>query len=584
MNIFDIFAQRANTAMLALYPTVEGLGDLVVKATMEPPRDPAHGDLSTNMAMVCAKPLKSSPRDIAAKLSEELLKDEDIESVDVAGPGFLNLRLKNSVWRRVLPEILNDANAFGRPAALTSEKVNVEFVSANPTGPMHVGHTRGAIFGDALAALLDYCGYDVTREYYINDAGGQVDVLSQSALLRYREALGETIGEIPAGLYPGDYLKPVGQMLVETFGEDLRELSEPDAVSKIKAPVLEAMMDLIRADLKNLGIEHDVFFSEKTLHGEDGKIAETLAWLRDEGLIYEGTLEPPKGKLPDDWENREQTLFRAEQFGDDTDRALVKSDGSYTYFAADIAYHRDKYLRGYNDQIIVLGADHAGYIKRLQAAVKAVSDGKAHIDVKICQLVRLMRDGDPVRMSKRSGELVTLADLVEEVGRDAARFLLLMRRNDASMDFDFAKVVEQTRENPVFYVQYAHARACSVLRNAASDLPDMDFSMENLKSADFDLLDTEADLALIRAMAEWPRQIVLAARSHEPHRVANYLHDLAGAFHAFYSKGNKQADLRFVNDKDPKMTLARVAMAESLRGVLGSGLALLGVSAPDSLS
>lgn len=584
MNIFDIFAQRANKAMLALYPEAVGLASLVVKATMEPPRDPAHGDLSTNLAMVCAKPLKSSPRDIAAKLSAQLLLDEDIESVDVAGPGFLNLRLKNSVWQKVLPEILNDADAFGRPKAHTSEKVNVEFVSANPTGPMHVGHTRGAIFGDALAALLDYCGYEVTREYYINDAGSQVDVLSRSALLRYREALGDTIGDIPAGLYPGDYLKSTGQMLVKKYGEGLRQLSDNDAVDKIKAEVLDAMLDLIRADLKNLGVEHDVFFSEKTLHGEDGKIAETLAWLREEGLIYEGTLEPPKGKTPEDWENREQTLFRAEQFGDDTDRALVKSDGSYTYFAADIAYHRDKFLRGYNDQIIVLGADHAGYIKRLQAAVKAVSGGAAQIDVKICQLVRLMRNGEPVKMSKRSGELVTLAELVGEVGPDAARFLLLMRRNDASMDFDFSKVVEQTRENPVFYVQYAHARACSVLRNATADLPNSDFSIENLKLADFSLLKTEADLTLIRAIAEWPRQINLATRAHEPHRIANYLHELAGAFHAFYSKGNTQADLRFVNDNDPKMTVARVAMAESLRGVLGSGLALLGVSAPDSLS
>ncbi|MCC0024555.1 MAG: arginine--tRNA ligase [Hyphomicrobiaceae bacterium] len=584
MNIFDLFADRVSRAMQTLYPDVEGLEDLVAKATMEPPRDAGHGDLSSNIAMVCAKELKASPRDIAGKLAELLAGDPEIESVEVAGPGFLNFRLTGEVWHKVLQDVLNQPEGYGKPDMGQGEKVNVEYVSANPTGPMHVGHTRGAVFGDALASLLEHCGYAVTREYYINDAGAQVDTLARSALLRYREALGEDVGPIPAGLYPGDYLVPVGEMLQARFGSQLREMSEAEAVHKIKAIVLEEMMDLIRSDLKKLGVEHETFFSEKQLHGENGKIAETLAWLRQEGLVYQGKLEPPKGKAPEDWEDREQTLFRATQFGDDTDRPLVKSDGTYAYFAADIAYHRDKYLRGFNDQIIVLGADHAGYVKRLQAAVKAISHGEAQIDVKICQLVRLMRDGQPVKMSKRSGELVTLADVVDEVGRDATRFLLLMRRNDAAMDFDFARVVEQTRDNPVFYVQYAHARACSVMRNAAKDLPSLDFSDQALKAADLTVLTAPEDLELIKAVAHWPRQVVLAARAHEPHRIANYLHDLSGVFHAFWTKGNQDAQLRFVNHGDNKLTLARVAMAAALRTVLGSGLGLLGVSAPENLT
>ncbi len=584
MDIFASFAKRIAAAFVELYPDNSEAQGLLSRATIEPPRDPAHGHMSTNIAMVSARALKQNPRAVAEALAKVLRDDPDIISVEVAGPGFLNLRLAPHVWQGVLSAALEAKSNFGRSETGGGAKVNVEFVSTNPTGPMHVGHTRGAVFGDTLASLLDFCGYDVTREYYINDAGAQVDVLARSAYLRYRQALGQDIGDIPQGLYPGDYLVPVGEALAEEFGDRFLDKPEGDWLAIIRDKVLEAMLDLIRADLAYLGVKHDFFFSEKTLHGETGKIAQTLEWLRAEGLIYEGRLEAPKGKAPEDWEDREQTLFRAKDFGDDTDRPLIKSDGSYTYFAADIAYHRDKFLRGFLDQIIVLGADHSGYTKRLQAAVRAVSAGEAAIDVKICQIVRLLRDGKPFKMSKRSGELVTVADVVGEVGRDAVRFMLLFRRNEATMDFDFAKVKEQTRDNPVFYVQYAHARACSVAKIATRDMPEVDLSDGSLNNADLALLCSEAELELLRVLAQWPRLVASAARAHEPHRVAFYLYDLAGAFHAFWAKGKKQPQLRFVNDKDPKLTLARLAMVSGVRQVLGLGLGLLGVSAPRELS
>ncbi len=584
MDIFASFAERISSAFVELYPEEKAALALMDRATAEPPRDPAHGDISSNIAMVTAKFLKQNPRAVAENLAELLRHDPEIVGVEVAGPGFLNLRLAPSAWHRVLAAVLELKSNFGKSDLGGGKKVNVEFVSANPTGPMHVGHTRGAVFGDALASLLDYCGFAVTREYYINDAGSQVDVLARSAFLRYEQALGKDIGEMPAGLYPGDYLVPVGQLLVDEFGDQFFGKHESEWLTTIKPRVLAAMLDLIRNDLADLGVKHDYFFSELTLHGESGKIAQTLDWLRGEGLVYEGHLERPKGKTPEDWEDREQTLFRAKDFGDDTDRPLIKSDGSYTYFAADIAYHRDKYLRGFNDQIIVLGADHSGYTKRLQAAVKAVSGGEAAIDVKICQIVRLLREGKPFKMSKRSGDLVTVADVVHEVGRDAVRFMLLFRRNEAAMDFDFAKVKDQTRDNPVFYVQYAHARACSVSRIAQKELPELDMSEKSLAGADLGLLESEADLDLLRVLAQWPRSLTSAVRAHEPHRVALYLYELAGAFHAFWSKGKKQPQLRFVNDEDPKMTLARLAMVGGVRQVLGSGLGLLGVSAPAELS
>ena len=581
MDIFADFAARVAAVLKTLYP--EASQELIARAVVEPPRDPGHGDLSSNAAMVVAKPLGKNPREVAAALAEHFKSDPDVTSVEVAGPGFLNFRLNEPVWHRVLKSVETLGPAYGKSDLGKGEKVNVEYVSANPTGPMHVGHTRGAVFGDALASLLEYVGYGVTREYYINDAGGQVDVLAQSAFLRYREALGETI-EIPKGLYPGDYLKPAGEALAKEFGKSLLAMSEAEWLPLVKDRVLEAMMDLIRSDLAGLRVKHDVFFSERTLHGQGGDIDLTLDWLRGQGLVYQGTLDPPKGQVDEEWEDREQTLFRAKDFGDDTDRALVKSDGSYTYFAADIAYHRNKYLRGFKHMINVLGADHSGYVKRLQAAVKAVSGGEGDIDVKIMQLVRLMRNGEPVTMSKRSGDFVQLSDVVEEVGADATRFMLLYRRNEQSMDFDFALVKEHTRDNPVFYVQYAHARTCSVFRMAESEIPALNLNAEHLAAAPLELLVSSADLELIKVVAQWPRTVTAAALAHEPHRIAFYLFELAAAFHSFWAKGKDDRTLRFVNPEDLKLTVARLALVGAVRQVLVNGLTVLGVSAPQELS
>ncbi|MBK1795766.1 arginine--tRNA ligase [Devosia sp. WQ 349] len=581
MDIFALFTTRVHAALRADYPDLDE--GLLARVVVEPPRDATHGDLSTNAAMVVAKPLGKNPRELATALAGRFASDADVASVEVAGPGFINFRLNNSVWHQVLKSVSEQGVDFGRSNLGQGERVNVEFVSANPTGPMHVGHTRGAVFGDALASLMQWTGYDVTREYYINDTGGQTIILGRSALLRYREALGETI-EIPSGFYPGDYLIPVGQQLAAEYGTKLLEMEEQEAALIAREVALKGMMELIRADLAKLNIHHDVFFSERTLHGAGGDIESTLAWLREEGMVYEGRLEAPKGKTPEDWEDREQTLFRATDYGDDTDRALIKSDGSYTYFAADIAYHRNKYLRGFNHMINVLGADHSGYVKRLQAAVKAVSNQEADMDVRICQLVRLLKNGEPFKMSKRSGDLVTLADVVDEVGPDATRFMLLFRRNDASMDFDFALVKEQTRDNPVFYVQYAHARACSIFRTAQRDLPDLDISPAALAKAEVERLDSAADIELIRLLGAWPRTVAAAAVAHEPHRIAFYVHELAGALHGFWAKGKDDPSLRFVNQSDPKLSLARLALVDAVRQVIRNGLGMLGVSAPDELS
>ena len=581
MDIFADFAARVAVALKTLYP--EASAELIARAVVEPPRDPGHGDLSSNAAMVMAKPLGKNPREIASALAEHFKSDPDVETVDVAGPGFLNFRLGEPVWHRVLKSVDELGAGYGKSDLGRGDKVNVEYVSANPTGPMHVGHTRGAVFGDALASLLDYCGYEVTREYYINDAGGQVDILARSAFLRYREALGETI-EIPSGYYPGDYLKPVGEHLANAYGRSLLEVPEAEWLPKVKELTLKMMLDLIQTDLANLVVRHDVFFSEKTLHGQGGDIDLTLAWLREKGLVYQGRLDPPKGQVDDDYEDREQTLFRAKDFGDDVDRALVKSDGSYTYFAADIAYHRNKYLRGFKHMINVFGADHSGYVSRLKAAVKAVSGGEADVDVKIMQLVRLLKNGEPFKMSKRSGDLVLLSDVVEEVGVDATRFMLLYRRNEQAMDFDFALVKEQTRDNPVFYVQYAHARTCSVFRTAENELPALDLSAAELSRAPLELLVAPADIELIKAVAQWPRTVSAAALAHEPHRIAFYLYELAAAFHAFWAKGKDDRALRFVNPEDLKLTVARLALVGAVRQVLVNGLTVLGVSAPDELS
>lgn len=581
MDIFALFTTRVTEALRADYPELDAA--LLSRVVVEPPRDPAHGDLSTNAAMVVAKPLGKNPREVAGALVERFKNAPDVESVEVAGPGFINFRLSNSIWHQVLKAVGGQGANYGRSDLGQGERVNIEYVSSNPTGPMHVGHTRGAVFGDALASLMAWSGYDVTREYYINDTGGQTMILGRSALLRYREALGETI-EIPSGFYPGDYLIPVGQALAAEHGRALLDMPEEEAVLIARETALAAMMELIKADLAQLNVHHDVFFSERQLHGVGGDIEKTLAWLREEGMVYEGRLDPPKGKTPEDWEDREQTLFRATDYGDDTDRALVKSDGTYTYFAADIAYHRNKYLRGFDHMVNVLGADHSGYVKRLQAAVKAVSHNEADIDVRICQLVRLLKNGEPFKMSKRSGDLITLSDLVEEVGADATRFMLLFRRNDAAMDFDFALVKEQTRDNPVFYVQYAHARACSIFRTAARDMPKLDVSAAALAGAEIQLLDTAADIELIRLLGAWPRTVAAAAVAHEPHRIAFYVHDLAAAFHGFWAKGKDDPSLRVVNPTEPTLTLARLALVDAVRQVIRNGLGILGVGAPEELS
>ncbi|UYW24667.1 arginine--tRNA ligase [Methylorubrum extorquens] len=584
MNIFALFETRVREALESLTRSgrlPEGLD--LSRVVVEPPRDAAHGDLATNAALVLAKEAKQNPKALGEALAEELRTDPRIVEASVAGPGFINLRLAPEVFQDVIRAALSEGENFGR-GQMPGGPVNIEYVSANPTGPMHVGHGRGAVFGDALANLLAAAGRPVTREYYINDAGAQVDVLARSAYLRYREALGETI-TIPEGLYPGDYLKPVGVRLAETHGRALLDQPEHEWLPQVRRFAIDAMMAMIREDLAAIGIRHDVFFSEATLQGENGgKVAELLDALRQKGLVYEGRLPPPKGQLPDDWEDREQTLFRSSQFGDDVDRALLKSDGSFTYFASDIAYHRDKWLRGANELIDVLGADHGGYVKRMQAAVKAVSDGQARLDVKLCQLVRLLRAGEPVKMSKRAGEFVTLRDVIDEVGRDAIRFMMLYRKNDATLDFDLAKVVEQSKDNPVFYVQYGHARRFSVLRQAREALPGEDFSPAALLAdADLSVLTDPGEIEMMRLIAQYPRVLESAAAAHEPHRIAFYLYETASSLHSFWNKGKDLPQLRIVNPTDRNSTRARLALVEALGGVLASGLAVLGVSAPNEM-
>jgi len=557
------------------------------RVVVEPPRDAAHGDMATNAAMILAKPAGVKPRDLAEALAARLREDEAVAAVEVAGPGFINMTLEPAVWYRALRAAIAAGPDFGRTAIGAGAKVNVEYVSANPTGPMHVGHCRGAVFGDALANLLDAAGYDVTREYYINDAGAQVDVLARSAFLRYREALGEAIGAIPEGLYPGDYLKPVGAALAAEHGDALLQAPEAEWLPICRAKAIEMMMAQIRADLDALNVRHDVFFSERSLVEGDDAVAATIAFLRERGDVYEGRLPPPKGAPVEDWEDREQTLFRATAFGDDVDRPLMKSDGTYTYFASDIAYHKTKFDRGFHAMIDVWGADHGGYIKRMQAAVKAVTGGVGDLDVKIVQLVKLFRGGEPVKMSKRAGEFVTLRDVVDEVGKDAVRFMMLYRKNDAVLDFDLAKVIEQSRDNPVFYVQYGHARGQSVFRNAAevlSDLPtDAAARAKYLVDAPLERLVEPAELALMKKIALYPRLLEAAALAHEPHRIAFYLYELASEFHAFWTRGKDLPYLRFIISDDRTMTLARLALVQGVVTVLASGLALLGVEAPDEM-
>jgi arginyl-tRNA synthetase len=565
-----------------------GAGVDLSRVVVEPPKDSSHGDMATNAAMVLAKEAKAKPRDLAERIAAKLRTDDLIASVDVAGPGFINLTLKASAWSDALRSVLGEGDAYGRSAMGAAEKVNVEYVSANPTGPMHVGHCRGAVFGDALASLLVFTGYDVTREYYVNDAGAQVDVLALSAYLRYREALGENIGAIPEGLYPGDYLKPVGQALAAEHGDALNQMPEERWLPIARAKAIAMMMEEIKGDLAALNIRHDVFFSERSLiDGATDQVAATIEFLRAKGDVYEGRLPPPKGAPVEDYEDREQTLFRATAYGDDVDRPLKKSDGGYTYFASDIAYHKNKFDRGFHNLVDVWGADHGGYVKRVEAAIKAVTAGKATLDVKIVQLVRLLRSGEPVKMSKRSGDFVTLREVVDEVGKDAVRFMMLYRKNDAVLDFDLAKVIEQSRENPVFYVQYGHARGHSVFRNAREVVPDLPEETGAraafLSQAALERLTDPGELDLLRRLALYPRMIEAAAAAHEPHRIAFYLYDLASEFHALWTRGRDLPYLRFIINNDAEITKARLALVQGVVSVLASGLAILGVHAPDEM-
>ena len=596
MNDQNIFAavldkvRAANNALIAdgaLPPAIDQS-----RIVVEPPREAAHGDMATNAAMVLAKDAGKKPRELAEAIAAKLRADDLVARAEVAGPGFINLTLKPSAWIAALRAVLSEGADYGRAETGQGSAVNVEYVSANPTGPMHVGHCRGAVFGDALANLLAFTGYNVTREYYVNDAGAQVDALARSAFLRYREALGEDIGTIPEGLYPGDYLKPVGAQLAAQYGPKLRDKSEAEWLPIVRARAIEMMMAGIRDDLKSLNVEQDVFFSERSLiEGARDEVGETIAALRRAGYVYEGRLPPPKGAPVEDWEDREQTLFRATDFGDDVDRPLMKSDGSYTYFASDIAYHKTKVDRGFATLIDVWGADHGGYVKRVQAAVKAVqaitNAAVAELDVKIVQLVKLLRGGEPVKMSKRAGEFVTLREVVDEVGKDAVRFMMLYRKNDAVLDFDLAKVIEQSRDNPVFYVQYGHARGRSVFRNAREVVPDLPSDetarASALAAAPLDRLDDAGELALMRRLALYPRLVEAAATAHEPHRVAFYLYELASDFHAQWNRGKDSPHLRFIIQNDPQMTMARLALVQGVVTVLASGLGVLGVEAPEEM-
>jgi arginyl-tRNA synthetase len=575
LSLYARYSHLLDEALFAL----EAQGALPVgldrkNVAVEPPRDASHGDLATNAAMVLAKPAGRNPRALAALLAPKIEAMPGVTSVEVAGPGFINIRLADQAWRDELAEIVVAGDTYGRSSVGKDQRVNVEYVSTNPTGPMHMGHCRGAVVGDALANLLEAAGFDVTREYYVNDAGSQVDTLARSAHLRYREALGEAIGEIPEGFYPGDYLIPIGQALASEFEDRYVGLPESEWLKLFKRKSVEAMLDLIRADLALLGVHHDVFASEMALQ-EAGLVDRAMETLDAKGLIYQGVLEAPKGEAADDWEPVELTLFRSSQFGDDQDRPMKKSDGSWTYFGADAAYHLQKASKA--DHLVnIWGADHAGTVKRIQAAVSALTDGRVDLDVKIVQMVKLLRAGEPIKMSKRSGNFVTLADVVREVGKDVVRFMMLTRRADAPLDFDFAKVVEVSKDNPVFYVQYAHARVASLGRKAT----EMGIATDG--PADLTLLDAE-ELGLVKSAAQYPRIVEAAALAHEPHRIAFFLNDLAAAFHSLWNRGNDDPSRRFVLENQPDLTRARLELARGVAQVIRSGLALMGVAAAEEM-
>lgn len=602
MNVYA----HVETKIAAALSGLQAAGGLPAEVALpevlvETPRDSTHGDLASNIAMALAKTAGKKPRDIAEALKAKLLDDPEIAAVEVAGPGFLNITMTPDFWHGLVRTILTGAGDFGRGPA-RPDAVNVEYVSANPTGPMHVGHCRGAVFGDALANLLAFSGYSVTREYYINDAGGQVDVLARSAHLRYREALGEDIGEIPEGLYPGEYLKPVGEALANKYGRAFLGKPEDNWLATVREEAIAAMLVMIKDDLAALNIRHDVFVSEASLtRGGVDQVKAAIEALRSKGLIYEGRLAKPLGHDDEDWEDREQTLFRSTEFGDDMDRALQKSDGTYTYFAGDIAYHYDKIQRGFPHLINVFGADHIGYIPRMLAAIAALAGGAldrdqkgklkswrtrggdTDLEIKVVQLVKLFKGGEPFKMSKRAGTFVTLRDVVDEVGRDPVRFMMLYRKELEPLDFDFAKVTEQSKDNPVFYVQYAHARAASVFRNVAEQLPALDITRPALGTADLSRLADPAEFELIRKLAHFPRLITMAAEAREPHRLAFYLYDLASAFHGLWTRGNDLPHLRFIQPEDGDLTVARCALVDATRSVISSGLGVLGVEAPESM-
>ena len=584
MNIFATVKTRVDAAVAAL--VAEGklpAGLDLERVAAEPPRDPSHGDVTTNAAMILAKPAGQTPKAIADLLIAKLKADPTVTEANVAGPGFINLRLVPSTWFDVLRDVLQTGPSYGDGIS-RGEKINVEYVSANPTGPMHVGHARGAVVGDALARLLAKAGFDVTKEYYINDAGGQVDNVARALRMRYLQALGRiTEAEFQAALerkeiqYGGDYLVPVAEALAKRDGDKWAGVND-DAVwiPALREFTVAWMMNLVKEDLAALGVQHDVFTSEKKLV-DDGKVDGALKFLADADLTYTGVLEPPKGKTPDDWEPRPQLLFKATQFGDEVDRPVKKSSGAWTYFAGDIAYHKDKVDRGFVNLVNVWGADHGGYVKRVQAALKALTDGKGKLDVQLCQMVRVLNNGEPVKMSKRAGTFVTMRDLIDEVGKDVVRFIMLTRKNDAPLDFDYAKVTEKSRENPVFYVQYAHARGRSVFRHAAEMFPGVDLSDKGLAAADLTLLADSDELQVLKMLAAWPRMVEGAALAHEPHRVAFYMYDLAAQFHGLWNKGNEAASLRFLQADNTSLSLARLALVRGVGVVIASGLAVFGV-------
>lgn len=584
MNIFTEFEKKLKKAIQNIdFQTRDDETIDLSKIIVEVPKDSSHGDLATNAALILAKFTKESPRQIAAKIESFFKDNQDILSINIAGPGFINFRFTKDYWQNFLAKIFQNKEDYGRSQIGKGRKVNVEYVSANPTGPLHIGHCRGAVVGDVIANLLNFTNHDITKEYYINDAGNQIDILSRSVYLRYCQALGKKIDEIPQGLYPGEYLIPVGEFLAKKY-KDLYINNEKEALPIFKKEAVEKMMDLIKEDLSTLKIEHDVFFSEKTLHDNDQKaIHDIINLLKEKNYIYKGTLPPPKGQANEDWENREQLLFRTTDHGDDQDRALVKSDGSFTYYAADIAYFYNKYKRGFEEMIYILGADHSGYVKRLETMAAAISNNSVRLTGILCQLVKLYRDNIPVKMSKRSGNFITLREVVSEVGADPIRFMMLFRKADIALDFDILKVKEQSKDNPVFYVQYAHARTFSIFRQSEAVFGE-DFWKNSQNEINFSLLNHESELTLIKKIAEYPKLIEMTAIRREPHRLAFYLYDLASLFHAQWHKGNENKDLRFIIEEKKDLTISRLALVKMLSNVLKSGLDLIGVNAPESMN